>query len=175
MVLVDTKKVVLEEKVVQSGIRAYSKLPLPISKSKRGKKLSKGSSSNSIDRTPKLYIGGKQKRPDSGYSFSSYDAQNNFICDVPNANRKDVRDTVEVASKAVSKSSTNFNRAQILYYLAENLQDRKNTFSNLLSSLIGISQKMLKKNLINQLNDYFIMVLWLISLKALFIILLYEV
>ncbi len=123
------------------GIRAYSKLPLPLSKSKRGKKLSKGTSSNSIDRTPKLYIGGKQKRPDSGYSFSSYDAHNNFICDVPNANRKDVRDTVEVASKAVSKSSTNFNRAQILYYLAENLQDRKNTFSNLLSSLIGISQK----------------------------------
>ena len=123
------------------GIRAYSKLPLPLTKSKRGKKSSKGQSSNSIDRTPKLYIGGKQKRPDSGYSFSSYDAHNNFICDVPNANRKDVRDTVEVASKAVSKSSTNFNRAQILYYLAENLQDRKNTFSSLLSSLIGISQK----------------------------------
>ncbi|MDC3083166.1 aldehyde dehydrogenase family protein [Pelagibacteraceae bacterium] len=123
------------------GIRAYSKLPLPLSKSKRGKKLSKGQSSNSIDRTPKLYIGGKQKRPDSGYSFSSYDAHNNFICDVPNANRKDVRDTVEVASKAVSKSPTNFNRAQILYYLAENLQDRKTTFSNLLSSLIGISLK----------------------------------
>ncbi len=123
------------------GIRAYSKLPLPLSKSKRGKKSTKGYSSNSIDRTPKLYIGGKQKRPDSGYSFSSYDAHNNFICDVPNANRKDVRDTVEVASKAVGKSSTNFNRAQILYYLAENLQDRKNTFSSLLSSLIGISQK----------------------------------
>ncbi len=123
------------------GIRAYSKLAFPFSKSKRGKKLSKAQSSNSIDRTPKLYIGGKQKRPDSGYSFSSYDGQHNFICDVPNANRKDVRDTVEVASKAISKSSTNFNRAQILYYLAENLQDRKNTFSNLLSSLIGISQK----------------------------------
>ncbi len=127
------------------GIRAYSKLPLPLSKSKRGKKLSKGLLSNSIDRTPKLYIGGKQKRPDSGYSFSSHDAHNNFICDVPNANRKDVRDTVEVASKAISKSSTNFNRAQILYYLAENLQDRKTAFSNLLSSLIGISQKDAKK------------------------------
>ncbi len=123
------------------GIRAYSKLPLPLNKSKKGKKSFKGQSSNSIDRTPKLYIGGKQKRPDSGYSFSSYDAHNNFICDVPNANRKDVRDTVEVAFKAISKSSTNFNRAQILYYLAENLQNRKNTFSSLLSSLIGISQK----------------------------------
>ncbi len=123
------------------GIRTYSKLLLPLNKSKRGKKSSKGQSSNSIDRTPKLYIGGKQKRPDSGYSFSSYDAHNNFICDVPNANRKDVRDTVEVASKAITKSSTNFNRAQILYYLAENLQNRKNTFSSLLSSLIGISQK----------------------------------
>ena len=123
------------------GIRAYSKLSLPRYKSKRAKKLSKAQSSNMIDRTPKLYIGGKQKRPDSGYSFSSHDSNNNFICDVPNANRKDVRDTVEVASKAISKSSTNFNRAQILYYLAENLQERKDTFSNLLSSLTGISQK----------------------------------
>ena len=58
--------------------------------------------SNSIDRTPKLYIGGKQKRPDSGYSFSSYDAQNNFICDVPNANRKDVRDTVGLHLKQLA-------------------------------------------------------------------------
>ena len=123
------------------GIRAYSKLSLPRYKSKRTKKLSKAQSSNMIDRTPKLYIGGKQKRPDSGYSFSSHDSNNNFICDVPNANRKDVRDAVEVASKVISKSSTNFNRAQILYYLAENLQERKDTFSNLLSSLTGISQK----------------------------------
>ena len=123
------------------GIRAYSKLSLPRYKSKRGKTSSKIQYANSIDRTPKLYIGGKQKRPDSGYSFSSYDAQNNFICDIPNANRKDVRDTVEFASKAISKSSTNFNRAQILYYLAENLQERKDTFSNLLSSLTGISHK----------------------------------
>ncbi len=137
------------------GIRAYSKLPLPLSKSKRGKKSSKGKSSNAIDRTPKLYIGGKQKRPDSGYSFSSYDAHNNFICDVPNANRKDVRDTVEVASKAVSKSSTNFNRAQILYYLAENLQDRKNTFSSLLSSLIGISQKDAEKEFDQSIERFF--------------------
>ena len=123
------------------GIRAYSKINLPQLKSKRSIKIQKNNSLSSIDRTPKLYIGGKQKRPDSGYSFPSYDINKSFICDVPNANRKDVRDTVEIASKAILKTLTNFNRAQVLYYLAENLQDRKGVFSNLLSSLIGINEK----------------------------------
>ncbi len=123
------------------GIRAYSKINLPQLKSKRSIKIQKNNSLNSIDKTPKLYIGGKQKRPDSGYSFPSYDISKSFICDVPNANRKDVRDTVEAASKAILKTLTNFNRAQILYYLAENLQDRRAVFSNLLSSLIGITEK----------------------------------
>ena len=123
------------------GIRAYSKINLPQLKSKRSIKIQKNNSLSSIDRTPKLYIGGKQKRPDSGYSFPCYDINKSFICDVPNANRKDVRDTVEIASKAILKTLTNFNRAQVLYYLAENLQDRKGVFSNLLSSLIGINEK----------------------------------
>ena len=123
------------------GIRAYSKKDLPKQKSKRIRKKLNKLSFNIIDRTPKLYIGGRQKRPDSGYSFSLFDYNNNFICDLPNANRKDVRDTVEISSKAINKNISNFNRAQILYYLAENLQDRKLRFSNLISSLIGVSLK----------------------------------
>ena len=123
------------------GIRAYSKINLPHLKNNRKSISSDKKSLNSIDKTPKLYIGGKQKRPDSGYSFPLYDINKNFLLDVPNANRKDVRDTVEAASKALLKSSTNFNRSQILYYLAENLEDRKSTFSNLLQSLTGISKK----------------------------------
>tara|TARA_A100001011_G_scaffold391133_1_gene475958 strand:+ start:74 stop:2434 length:2361 start_codon:yes stop_codon:yes gene_type:complete len=124
----------------EEGIRAYSNISLPQFKTKRKNKSKEKFIFSSIDKTPKLYIGGKQKRPDSGYSFSSFDINNNFICDIPNANRKDVRDTVEVASQALLKSLTNFNRSQILYYLAENLQDRKSKFSNLLKTLIGVSK-----------------------------------
>jgi len=92
-----------------------------------------------IDRTPKLYIGGKQKRPDGGYSFPVKAVNNSFICDIAQANRKDVRDSVEIAVKSFAKQLSNFNRSQILFYLAENLQQRKKTFVDLLVALSGTS------------------------------------
>ena len=98
-----------------------------------------------IDRTPKLYIGGKQKRPDGGYSFQINSLNNQFICDVAKANRKDVRNCVEEAAKAYSKQMTNFNRSQILFYLAENLEQREKNFTDLLMALSGNSLSEAKK------------------------------
>jgi len=122
------------------GIRAYQEISLP-ELSKVRKKINKNKVElPSIDTTPKLYIGGKQKRPDSGYSFNQLSAQKKFICDIARANRKDVRDTVEVASKSKIASLNNFNRSQILFYLAENLSQRKETFVNLLMSITGINK-----------------------------------
>ena len=94
----------------------------------------------SIDATPKLYVGGKQKRPDSGYSFNQMSAQKEFICDIARANRKDVRDAVEAASKSKIGILNNFNRSQILFYLAENLSQRQETFVNLLMSITGVNK-----------------------------------
>ena len=130
------------------GIRSYTKYELP--KLKKARKTSNKikTTDKIIDKTPKLYIGGKQKRPDSGYSFPVFDYKNKFICDVPNANRKDVRDTVEIASKAKIKQISNFNRSQILFYLAENLQDKENNFVNLISSLTGLE----KNESLNEFN-----------------------
>ena len=122
------------------GIRAYSKINLP--EIKNNNKVNKKIKINlpSIDRTPKLYIGGKQKRPDGGYSFSLNAINNSFICDIAEANRKDVRDSVEIASKSFLKQLTNFNRSQILFYLAENLQQREKTFIELLIALKGMTR-----------------------------------
>ena len=53
-----------------------------------------------IDRTPKLYIGGKQARPDSGYSLPVLDAAGGRIGEVGHGNRKDIRNAVEAAHKA---------------------------------------------------------------------------
>lgn len=79
---------------------------------------------NAIDRTHKQYIGGKQARPDSGYSFEV-----NGVA-YPIGNRKDVRNAVEAAANAATgwASSTTFLRSQILYYLAENLDAARSTF-----------------------------------------------
>lgn len=76
-----------------------------------------------LDRTHKLYIGGKQVRPDSGYSIA-YLLAKGGVSEVGRGNRKDIRNAVEAADNAFASWSkaTAFNRAQILYYLAENLE-----------------------------------------------------
>jgi aldehyde dehydrogenase (NAD+) len=83
-----------------------------------------------IDRTPKLFIGGKQVRPDSGYSRSIYAPDGHLIGEVGEGNRKDIRNAVEAAHAASSWASASaHNRAQILYYLAENLSVREDEFA----------------------------------------------
>ncbi len=79
----------------------------------------------SIDRTAKLFIGGKQVRPDGGYSRAVLAADGTVMAQVGDGNRKDIRNAVEAASKAESWSNTTGHaRAQILYYCAENLSAR---------------------------------------------------
>jgi aldehyde dehydrogenase (NAD+) len=91
-----------------------------------------------IDRTPKLYIGGKQVRPDSGYSLPVLDRNGERIGEVGQGNRKDIRNAVEAAHKAAEWSrATAHNRAQVLYYLAENLAARGDEFSFRLAQTSG--------------------------------------
>jgi aldehyde dehydrogenase (NAD+) len=79
-----------------------------------------------IDRTPKLYIGGKQARPDSGYSRSVIGAHGQIIGEVGDGNRKDIRNAVEAARAAQAGwgNQSAHGRAQVIYYLAENLSAR---------------------------------------------------
>src|ERR1700737_21688 len=68
-----------------------------------------------IDRTVKLYIGGKQARPDSGYSMEVRGGNGELLGEVPLGNRKDIRNAVEAARQATSwAKSSEHNRAQIL-------------------------------------------------------------
>jgi aldehyde dehydrogenase (NAD+) len=80
-----------------------------------------------VDRTPKLYIGGRQVRPDADASLPVRGADGQRVGEVPRANRKDVRNAVEAARKAQPgwAGRTAHNRAQILYYLAENLEGER--------------------------------------------------
>ncbi|MGZ3624927.1 MAG: aldehyde dehydrogenase family protein, partial [Ktedonobacteraceae bacterium] len=83
-----------------------------------------------IDRTPKMFIGGKQARPDSGYSRDIYDPEEHMIGQVGEGNRKDIRNAVEAAHAASGWAvGTTHNRAQILYYIAENLSIREDEFA----------------------------------------------
>src|SRR5690606_17762754 len=78
-----------------------------------------------VDSTAKLYIGGKQKRPDGNYSYPVLGPKGERVGEAPLGNRKDVRDAVEAAVKSPSWTSTTaHNRAQVIYYVAENLELR---------------------------------------------------
>jgi len=94
-----------------------------------------------IDRTVKLYIGGKQVRPDSGYSLEVRGKKGELIGESPLGNRKDVRNAVEAARKAESWSKTTaHSRAQVLYYIAENLSQRSEEITARLSAAVGKKQ-----------------------------------
>ncbi|HIO84647.1 MAG TPA: aldehyde dehydrogenase family protein [Deltaproteobacteria bacterium] len=96
----------------------------------------------SLDRTAKLYIGGKQTRPDSGYSLNVVNADGSLAGEIGHGNRKDIRNAVEAAHKASGwQSSTPHLRAQILYFLAENLETRAVEFQNRIMQLTGVSKK----------------------------------
>jgi aldehyde dehydrogenase (NAD+) len=94
-----------------------------------------------IDRTVKLYIGGKQARPDSGYSMEVRGRNQQILGEAPLGNRKDIRNAVEAAHKAAGWAKTTaHNRAQILYYMAENLSQRREEVAHRLSAAIGEAQ-----------------------------------
>ncbi|HVH72783.1 MAG TPA: aldehyde dehydrogenase family protein, partial [Candidatus Dormibacteraeota bacterium] len=94
-----------------------------------------------IDRTVKLYIGGKQARPDSGYSMTVRAADGSVLGEAPLGNRKDIRNAVEAARKAESwGKATAHHRAQVMYYIAENLSQRANEIAARLSAVVGKKQ-----------------------------------
>ena len=94
-----------------------------------------------IDRTAKLYVGGKQKRPDGGYSRVVVGPDGTIVGEVGEGNRKDVRDAVEAARNATGWAGvTAHTKAQILYYVAENLEARADELARRLVAMTGGSR-----------------------------------
>ncbi len=95
-----------------------------------------------IDRTPKFYIGGKQARPDGGYSQTVVSSKGELIAHIGQGNRKDVRNAVEAARKATAWTNTTaHNRAQVLYFIAENLSLRSEEFAKNIQAITGVTAK----------------------------------
>jgi aldehyde dehydrogenase (NAD+) len=88
-----------------------------------------------LDKTHKLYIGGKQSRPDSGYSLAL--ETTNGLVEVGRGNRKDIRNAVEAADSAFAtwSSATAFNRSQVLFYFAENFEAAKSQIIDSLTTM----------------------------------------
>ncbi|PCI33548.1 MAG: aldehyde dehydrogenase [Alphaproteobacteria bacterium] len=98
-----------------------------------------------IDRTAKNYVGGKQARPDGGNTRVVLNADGSIAGRVGDGNRKDIRNAVEAAFKNPGWSTTTaHNRAQVIYYIAENLSAREAEVVDRLVSLTGVSKKAAK-------------------------------
>ncbi|MBI2408064.1 MAG: aldehyde dehydrogenase family protein [Gemmatimonadetes bacterium] len=98
-------------------------------------------STTGIDRTAKLFIAGKQARPDSGYSRVIVSLKGKRLGEVGDGNRKDIRNAVEAAHAAAKgwAASTGHLRAQILYYIGENLDARRAEFAARIASMTGVA------------------------------------
>ena len=132
----------------------------PIKKSK-SKKIIENNNEQSIDRTLKFYIGGKQVRPDGGHSMSTYNADGSLAAIVGSGNRKDIRNAVNAAIKAASWSSqSGHGRAQILYFLAENLAIRESEWVKRLETLCGVTKKQAKAEFNESLSRIFSYAAW---------------
>ena len=96
----------------------------------------------SLDRTAKLYVGGKQARPDGSYCLPVKTPSGEFIDLVGDGNRKDIRNAVEAASKAAGGwgKRAAHNRAQICYYIAENLSARAAEFAARICKMTGCDE-----------------------------------
>jgi len=112
--------------------------PRPATAEPPQREAANGFSLPSLDRTAKLFIGGKQARPDGNYSRLITSPDGRVLGEVGEGNRKDIRNAVEAARKAEgwSKASAH-NRAQVLYYLAENLSARAGEFAGRIAAMTG--------------------------------------
>ena len=89
-----------------------------------------------LDRTAKLYIGGVQARPDGNYTRQVVSPAGDLVGQVGDGNRKDARNAVEAAHSAKNWAYyAPHNRAQILYYIAENLSARADEFAGRVQSM----------------------------------------
>lgn len=111
-----------------------------------------------IDRTAKHFIAGRQKRPDGGYSYPVWGARGKFLGEAAAGNRKDVRDAVAAARKhdGWAKLSSH-GRAQVMYFLAENLAARAGEFAARLRAMTGAPVAAAKREValgVERLFDY---------------------
>ena len=120
------------------GLQAYSKPATGIAPPASIAAFSgQGTTGETVDRTAKLYIGGKQTRPDSGYSQAVFGAKGLLLGHAPIASRKDIRNAIQAQAACGWGKISGHLRAQILYYIAENLTAQATGFAARLDAMTG--------------------------------------
>ena len=118
-----------------------------------------------VDRTPKMYIGGKQVRPDGNYTRAVLSPRGEIIGQVGDGNRKDIRDAVEAAHAAHTAHPGwamrhGYNRSQIIYFIAENLSTRSVEFAKTIKAMTGRSANSAEKEVETAIERLFSYAAW---------------
>ena len=94
-----------------------------------------------VRKTYKLYIGGQFPRSESGRSYVVNDAKGRLLANAAQASRKDARDAVVAARAAFGgwSGKTAYNRAQVVYRIAEVLEGRREQFEAELRAAEGVT------------------------------------
>jgi len=117
--------------------REFRKRPFTVEK-ENDRTVSAAETIPGVDRTAKMFIGGKQARPDGGYSVQVKSPAGRLVGEVGAGNRKDIRNAVEAASGASKWMAANGHaRAQVLFYIAENLAPREEEFVGRIRQMTG--------------------------------------
>jgi aldehyde dehydrogenase (NAD+) len=117
--------------------RQFRKRPFPLKKDD-GSTAAEDEALPAIDQTAKLFIAGKQVRPDSGYSIQIKDPAGRLVGEVGAGNRKDIRNAVEAAAGSSKwMAASGHARAQVLFYIAENLVRREEEFVGRIRRMTG--------------------------------------
>ena len=121
-------------------------------------------------KTYKLYIGGKFSRTESGRYFKGLDAKGKQLANLCRASRKDLRNSVRAAEKALNgwAERSDYNRGQILYRMAENLESRKAEFSDLLEKESGLKSADAKRSVEQAVDDLVYFAGWCDKYQAIF-------
>ena len=118
-----------------------------------------------VDRTPKMYIGGKQVRPDEQYTRPIFSVKGKLIGQVGDGNRKDIRNAVEAAHAAHTAKPGwamrhGYNRSQILFFIAENLQARSDEFAERIRLSTGCSAALARSEVELAIERLFLYAAW---------------
>lgn len=114
---------------------------------KSDSKVKKGTSADlTVNKTYKLFINGAFPRTESGRYFELKNADGDFMANICLATRKDFRNAVVAARSAQQgwSDKTAYNRSQIVYRMAEMLDQKKSLFIDEMI-LMGISSASAKK------------------------------
>lgn len=125
----------------REGLWEYLKLDLNPSIATATSAIEPLSSPGAVDRTYRQYVNGAHARPDSGYSYDVKSASGERLGEAALGNRKDLRNAVEAARAAQGSwaGKTQHQRAQVLYFWAENLTARRTEFASLIARSTGVS------------------------------------